>query len=57
MSTSRVSAAALAFGLLALAPAAHAQRNAGGYPEATGVPAGLRGDMSISLGRSSESFG
>ena len=36
MSTSRVSAAALALGLLALAPAAHAQRNTGGYPEATG---------------------
>jgi mono/diheme cytochrome c family protein len=36
MSIRRVSAAALALGLLALAPAAHAQRNAGGYPQTTG---------------------
>ena len=36
MSIRSVSAAALAIGLLALAPAAHAQRNAGGYGEATG---------------------
>ena len=36
MSIRRVSAAALALGLLAFAPAAHAQRNAGGYPEVTG---------------------
>ncbi len=36
MSIRSVSAASLALGLLALAPAAHAQRNAGGYAEATG---------------------
>ena len=36
MSIRRVSAAVLTLGLLALAPAAHAQRNAGGYTEVTG---------------------